>query len=72
VRQRQPATQVLRGFVRRLAVERHQGGGPAGPASDLRAPLAEADAGYFDAVLAAVDDFVKPMHVCSRRKSKRR
>jgi hypothetical protein len=61
-----PPAQLAGRFVRRLSVERHQRCRPAGPPGDLRAPLAEADAGDFNLVLAAVDDFFKTMHVVSR------
>ena len=67
VEQRQPSAQLAGRFVRRLSVERHQRGAPAGDPGNLRTPSAEADAGYLDEVLAAVDDLFEMMHVCPVR-----
>ena len=63
VRQREPATQMLCGFVRGLAVERHQGHGTTWDTRDLRTPFAKADAGYLNVVFTAVDDLFETMHV---------
>ena len=60
--QGKPATELPRRFVRRLAVEGHQGSRASRRAGDLRAPLVEADTRNLDVVLAAVDDLVKKMH----------
>jgi len=62
VQQPQPSAQVSGGLVRRLPVERHQGGTGPWEAGDLRAPLAKADAGYLDEVFATVDDLFETMH----------
>src|SRR5688572_3785300 len=65
-------TQLFRGFVRSLSVERHEGGRPSGCSSDLGAVLTDADARNFDVVFAAVDDFVKAMHVLVTRPSRKK
>jgi hypothetical protein len=69
MRQRKPATQLLRRLARGLAVERHQGSGAAWKTRDLRSPFAKADAGYLDVVFAAVDDLFEAMHVFVVRSS---
>jgi hypothetical protein len=63
VRESQPVAQLARRFVRRFPVKRHQGGGAAGNAGDLRSPLLVADARDLDEVLASIDGFSQPMNV---------
>ena len=68
MREREPATEVLCGFVRRFAIERHQGCRSAWLAGDLRTPLAKADARYLNLVGSAVDDLLKTMHDAAPRR----
>jgi hypothetical protein len=71
VGERQPAAQVPGGFVRSLAVERHQGCRPAREARNLCAPLVFAHARHFNLVFATVDDFLETMNVHDCRPEKR-
>jgi hypothetical protein len=67
VQEREPSAQLPGRFVRRLSVERHQRGASARDPGDLRTPPAQADAGYLDEVLAAIDDLFETMHVFAVR-----
>ena len=61
VRADQPAAQLLRGFVRRRAVKRHQRRWHARDAHDARAPSVLRHRGHFDEVLASCDGRFKTM-----------
>jgi hypothetical protein len=67
VQEREPSAQLPGRFVRCLSVERHQRRAPARDPGNLRTPPAEADAGYLDEVLAAIDDLFETMHVFAVR-----
>lgn len=59
----QPAAQLCSRFIGRPAVERHQRPRASRHARDFRTPLVETDRQDFDAILAAIDDLFKTMHV---------
>ena len=63
--QRKPLRELARGFVRRLSVKRHHGGGHAWAAPQLRPPPV-ADERDFDLVRPATNHFFEAMngHVC--------
>lgn len=61
VRPREPAAQLMRGFFRRRAIERHQRGRPARNAHEIRTPAVTTDRGHLDEEFATVDDFFETM-----------
>lgn len=62
MRHREPADQLLCRFVGGPAVKRHHRRRTAGDARNLSPPLIEANTGHLDAVVAAIDRFLEPMH----------
>jgi hypothetical protein len=62
MRKAEPPAQLMRGFVGRSPVKRHQCARATRNASDLRAPLIAPDQGHFDMVLATIDGFFEAMN----------
>jgi hypothetical protein len=66
--EREPAAELLRGFIGSAAVERHQRCGSAGGPCDLRAPLIVGDAQHFDNVLTPIDGLFETVDIHGGRR----